>query len=131
MGPGEALAAQAWKGHAQPSTVGRVVPGLAPGPTGTLGKEPKEAQAMPAGELLHADPKKGHDTDPCLRGHPQVLVPGLTAPGYAGAVRCRDSASHTYSPQSAMITFCFGFPSLLPWAFAGGTEEEEKPGEGG
>lgn len=29
-----------------------------------------------------------------------------------------------------MITFCFGFPSLLPWAFAGGTEEE-KPGERG
>lgn len=26
-----------------------------------------------------------------------------------------------------MITFCFGFPSLLPWAFVG-TEEEEKAG---
>lgn len=29
-----------------------------------------------------------------------------------------------------MMTFCLGFPSLLPWALAGKTEEEES-GEGG
>lgn len=64
VGPREAPAAKAWKGHAQPSTVGRVVPGLAPGPTATLGKEPEEARAMPAEELLQPDPKKGHDSAP-------------------------------------------------------------------
>lgn len=108
--------------------MGRVVPGLAPGPTGTLGKEPKEAQATPAGELLQADPKKGHDR-PLLKGTLRCWFLGERL--LDTQAQCRESASHTYSPQSAMITFCFGFPSLLPWAFAGGTEEEEKPGEGG
>lgn len=28
-----------------------------------------------------------------------------------------------------MITFCFGFPSLLPWAFVGETGEEAESGE--
>lgn len=55
--------------------VGRVVPGLAPRPAAMLGKEPEEAQAMPAEALLQADPEKGHGTDPCLTGQPRVLVP--------------------------------------------------------
>lgn len=52
VGPGEALAAKAWKGHARPSTVGRVGPGLAPGPVAMLGKEPEDAQATSAKEPL-------------------------------------------------------------------------------
>lgn len=36
----------------------------APGPTAMLGKEPEEAQVTPAEEMLPADPKKGHSTDP-------------------------------------------------------------------
>ena len=70
MGPGEALD---WKGHAQPSTVGRA----APWPTAPLGEEPEAAQAVPAEELPHADPKEGpgHKALLAANGTPWLPVP--------------------------------------------------------
>lgn len=70
--------------------------------------------------VLQGDPEKGHNTDTFNK----CWIPGLRILDTQGP--CREHASHTYSPQSEMITFSFGFPSLLPWAFVGRTEKRTR-----
>lgn len=65
-------------------------------------------------------------------GAPSLLVPCPPRPG--SPLQPLKHRAQAHSPQSEMITFCFGFPSLVPWALeetAAGMPGGESSGQEG
>ena len=83
------MAAKAGKGHAQPVQWGRRPLCRLPGPRPRLGKSQREPRPYLQKSCSELSPRRAMTQTPaCHKGdrHPQVLVPRLTVPGYAGAV---------------------------------------------